>query len=197
MNTILKPDRDGLIPSLCRRNRLHVLKALLLLLSISSVCNAKDKFESIVRIKVNVLREACNIQPGDDAITVDFDTVFGKHLYQNERSHSKAFSIHLINCDVTRAREVNIKFLGKENNELPGLLAFQPGSQASGAAVGIESLAGEPISINKTVKKYSLNNGNATLDFKAYVQGEPSAIRNHSIVFGKFSAISTFMLDYE
>ncbi|KTL62723.1 fimbrial protein [Photorhabdus laumondii subsp. laumondii] len=196
MNTTLKPDRDGLIPSLCRRNRLHVLKALLLLLSISSVCNA-DKYESIVRIKVNVLREACNIQPGDDAITVDFDTVFGKHLYQNERSHSKAFSIHLINCDVTRAREVNIKFLGKENNELPGLLAFQPGSQASGAAVGIESLAGEPISINKTVKKYSLNNGNATLDFKAYVQGEPSAIRNHSIVFGKFSAISTFMLDYE
>ncbi|NHB95409.1 fimbrial protein [Photorhabdus stackebrandtii] len=197
MNTILKPDRDGLIPSLCRRNRLHVLRALLFLLSISSECDAKDKFESIVRIKVNVLREACDIQPGDDAITVDFGTVFGKHLYQNQRSHSKAFSIHLINCDVTKAQEVNIKFLGKENNELPGLLAFQPGSQASGAAVGIESLAGEPISINKTIKKYSLNNGNVTLDFKAYVQGEPSAIRNYSIVFGKFSAISTFMLEYE
>ncbi|MCA6220740.1 fimbrial protein [Photorhabdus antumapuensis] len=194
MNTILKPDRDGLMPSLCRRN---LLKALLLLLSISSVCNAKDKYESIVRIKVNVFREACDIQPGDDAITVDFGTVFGKHLYQNERSPGKAFSIHLINCDMTRAQEVNIKFLGKEDKELPGLLAFQPGSQASGAVVGIESLAGESISINKTIKKYSLNNGNTTLDFKAYVQGEPSAIKNHSIVFGRFSAISTFMLDYE
>ena len=41
-----------------------------------------------------------------------------------------------------------------------------------------------------------LSNGNNVIELKAYVQGEPDAIRDQTIGHGAYTVTSTFTLDY-
>ncbi len=152
--------------------------------------------EADVRIRVNVIAEACNIRPGDENIQLDFGTVIKKYLYINTRTHSKPFAIHLIDCDPSIAKTVTVKLTGQESTALPGLLAFNPSSMARGAALGLEHADGSAFPINGS-DTYTVPTGDLTLNYQAYVQGEPDAIQNNSIVGGNFSATAIYSLDYE
>ncbi|VEA15562.1 fimbrial subunit [Salmonella enterica subsp. enterica] len=44
-----------------------------------------------------------------------------------------------------------VTFQGVEDSTLPGLLALEPSSEASGFAIGVETAAQQPVSINATV----------------------------------------------
>lgn len=150
-----------------------------------------------VHLYGTLVAEPCVIPPGEEEITLDFGTVIDKYLYLNTRTQGQPFSIHLTECDLSLGRMVNVIFLGTENTALPGLLAIDGVSQATGIGIGLETQQAKPVPINRASNKYLLQSGDNRIALKAYVQGEPDAIRNQSIERGPFSATATFSLEYE
>ncbi|RLM04388.1 exotoxin [Gibbsiella quercinecans] len=144
-----------------------------------------------------LVAEPCVIPPGEEEIALDFGTIVDKYLYLNTRTLSRPFTLHLTECDTSLGNTVTVTFSGTENSHLPGLLAIDSGSAASGIAVGLETQDGQALQLNKATSKYQLTDGSNTISLQAYVQGEPDAITNKTIGRGTFSAVATFSLAYE
>ncbi len=165
----------------------------LLLAGLSASCVADT-----VNFDGTLIEDACEIYPGDEAVELDFGTVIDKYLYLNTRTHSQPFAIRLINCDLALGREVRVTFSGMASGALPGYLAFDSGSTAKGAAIGLENGAGQLLAINTGKYTQQLQTGsNNTLNLKAFVQGEPLALQTRTIGRGAFMATATFTLEYE
>ncbi|MFV9068888.1 fimbrial protein [Serratia fonticola] len=165
----------------------------LLLAGLSAPCVADT-----VNFDGTLIEDACEIFPGDEAVELDFGTVIDKYLYLNTRTHSQPFAIRLINCDLALGREVKVTFSGMASTALPGYLAFDSGSTAKGAAIGLENGAGELLAINTGKYTQQLQTGsNNALNLKAFVQGEPLALQTKTIGRGAFTATATFTLEYE
>ncbi|MEX2950544.1 fimbrial protein [Serratia fonticola] len=165
----------------------------LLLAGLAAPCVADT-----VNFDGTLIEDACEIFPGDEAVELDFGTVIDKYLYLNTRTHSQPFAIRLINCDLALGREVKVTFSGMASTALLGYLAFDSGSTAKGAAIGLENGAGELLAINTGKYTQQLQAGsNNALNLKAFVQGEPLALQNKSIQRGAFTATATFTLEYE
>lgn len=174
------------------RLTLGYLSATVALLSLS--VQAADN----VRFHGTLVAQPCVIQPGEEVVQLDFGTVIDKYLYQNQRTGSQPFVLHLSGCDLSLGGSVRVTFTGIENPALPGLLALDAASQASGIAIGIETSTGEALPINKAATDYyPLSAGDNYLRMKAYVQAEPTAMVNRTIAKGPFSAVVTFSLSYE
>ncbi|MGE1155925.1 fimbrial protein [Pseudomonas kitaguniensis] len=166
--------------------------ALLLAVGLTPTAQAADN----LRFKGNLVEEACTIRPGDEAITLELWDLTSKHLYINTRSVGKDFKLHLEDCDTTIGNTVTITFGGTENIALPGLLALDGASVASGIGVGLETLSNKPLPLNAVSDEQVLSNGSNVIELKAYVQGEPQAIRDQTIGHGAYTVTSTFTLDY-
>lgn len=144
----------------------------------------------------NLVAVPCTLRPGDEAITLSMSDISTRELYDNNRTVGKRFRIHLQGCDTNIADSVITTFSGRENMELPGLLALDAGSAAAGIALGMETPANVYLPLNTPSDAHTLSDGNNTLEFKAYVRGEPRALAEKSITAGVFTATSTFMLYY-
>lgn len=144
-----------------------------------------------------LVAEPCLIPAGEETIALDFGTVIDKSLYQNTRTAGQAFSLHLTECDVSLGKTLKVTFQGTESQALPGLLALDAGSQAKGIAIGLETTGAKALPINRASESYRLQNGDNRIALRAYVRGEPEAIRQQRIGRGGFSATATFSLEYE
>lgn len=144
-----------------------------------------------------LVAEPCTLLPGDESVQLDFGTVIDKYLYLNGRTHGKAFQLHLIDCDTNLGKTLKMTFGGTESIQLPGLLALDGGSQASGVAIGMETPQGQPLPLNQQSGAYTLTDGSNVINLQAYVRGEPTAITHKTIGRGVFTTIATFTLDYE
>lgn len=144
-----------------------------------------------------LVAEPCVIPPEDEAVLLDFGTITDKYLYLHTRTAGQGFSIHLTECDLSLSDTVTVTFEGAESAALPGLLAPDGGSAASGIAVGLETTDAKPVRLNKNSGKFVLQGKNNVIALKGYVQGEPEAIRTQGIVLGPFTATATFRLTYE
>ncbi|CRM29966.1 Fimbria A protein precursor [Pseudomonas sp. 37 R 15] len=149
-----------------------------------------------LRFKGNLVEEACTLRPGDEAVTLELWDLTSKYLYINTRSVGKRFKLHLEDCDTTIGNSVTITFGGAESRELPGLLALDGGSGASGIGVGMETLSDKPLPLNTVSDRQVLSDGSNAIELKAYVQGEPTAIKDQTIGHGAYTVTSTFTLDY-
>lgn len=165
-------------------------------LALSLGVNADGVAADNLSFKGNLVEEACTIRPGDEAITLELWDLTSKYLYLNTRSLGKAFKLHLEDCDTTVGNTVTITFGGRENPQLPGLLALDGGSGASGIGVGLETPANKPLPLNTVSDRQVLSDGNNVIELKAYVQGEPRAIQDQTIGHGAYTVTSTFTLDY-
>ncbi|CAM4236282.1 fimbrial protein [Serratia silvae] len=151
-----------------------------------------------MRLHGTLVAEPCVIAPGEETVQLDFGTVIDKQLYSDHKTSSREFKLHLSNCDLTLGKTVQVTFTGVENPALPGLLALDASSQASGIGIGIQSANGDPLPLNKLgTHRYPLAAGGNYLRMMAYVQGEPDAITNKTINRGPFSASMTFALTYD
>jgi type 1 fimbria pilin len=166
--------------------------ALLLILGLMPMGHAADNLS----FKGNLVEEACTLRPGDEAVRLELWSLTSKYLYINTRSVGKRFKLHLEDCDTTIGNSVTITFGGAENRELPGLLALDAGSGASGIGVGIETLSDKPLPLNTVSDRQMLSDGSNAIELKAYVQGEPTALNNQTIGHGAYTVTSTFTLDY-
>lgn len=145
----------------------------------------------------HLVTDPCTILPGDEEIQLDFGTVIDKYLYLNTRTLGQRFEIRLTECDLALGKTVKVTFTGPENRALPGLLAIDATSEATGIAIGLETLEAKPLWFNKKSGDYPLQAGNSRIALKVYVQGEPKALTDKTIGRGPFSAVATFSLEYE
>lgn len=176
------------------RNKVCPCAGLAVLLSLIIV--PKGYAADNLRFRGNLVQGACSIRPGDEDIELTLREMTSKFIYRYTRSEGKPFSLHLENCDTGIADSVTITFSGIENPDLPGLLAVDAGSQASGIGVGLETLQSNPLPLEVASDEQALITGNNVIELQVYVKGEPQAILDQSIVPGAFSASSTFTLGY-
>lgn len=173
----------------------NVLLSLMLLSIVcvisTHVCATDIKFNGAL------VAEPCVIAPGEEKIDLSFGTIADKNLYYNFRSPNKSFAIKLTGCTPNVGQSVAVTFNGIESAELPGLLAIDAASAASGIAIGMETENGFPLKINAINNKNRLVNGNNDISLRAYVQVEPSAWENKKIGYGDFSAMASFSLTYD
>ncbi|MHA7847998.1 fimbrial protein [Serratia sp. D1N4] len=139
-----------------------------------------------------LIEPACTLE--NDKILVDMGTVFEQYIYANQRTPGTLFELRLKNCDLTHTNRVKVTFEGLHNTALPTLLAVNGGANR-GIAIGLETPSGQAVPLGNT-EDYPLLAGDNTLKLKAYIQGEPNALINKTIVRSAFSAIATFTLEY-
>lgn len=161
-----------------------------LLLSVFAVAaQAKDN----VKFDGTLVKDPCSLSPDSSDIDVDFSSIADKYLYRYTRAPGQPFVIRLEGCDVSIGNSVMITFSGDEESELPGLLKVK---DLSGIAIGIENKNGTLQPLNKSTPASALSNGDNDFNFSGYVQATPSALQNHTIGRGDFSAIATFEVSY-
>jgi type 1 fimbria pilin len=155
------------------------------------------KAQSDVNFSGTLVQEPCTLSPDSSDITVDFRSVVIPYLYTNEHSPPELFRIRLTDCDTSLGARASVQFTGTEDADQPGLLAMGAGSLAQGVAIGIHTLKGEAVPINKPSRQFTLSDGNTTIYLAAYVQASPLAKQNKNIVAGAFNATATFEMIYD
>ncbi|HEJ7990413.1 TPA: fimbrial protein [Serratia liquefaciens] len=180
-----------------RRRIARVNKAAWCATAVLLLCNQSSLAVENMSLHGALVAEPCVIPPGDETVVLDFDTVIDKYLYMNTRTPGQPFELHLAQCDLSLGKTVRVTFSGTESPALPGLLALNGASQASGIAIGMETPQGEPLPVNQQGKAQALVSGVNVLTARAFVQGEPDALKHKTIERGPFSAVATFSLEYE
>jgi type 1 fimbria pilin len=144
-----------------------------------------------------LVNEPCVLADGDRLIEMDFKSVFKKDFYINTRTKSRYIELHLQNCDVdVGKRMVSITFSGNESRELPGFLSLRSAT-VRGIVVGLETMSGVALHLHQPHRLWELSPGDNVLSFNAFLQGEPTALANHTLGQGDFEASLTFALNYE
>ncbi|WP_051390660.1 fimbrial protein [Franconibacter pulveris 1160] len=174
-------------------NRLS-LYAFTLLVAMSSSFTSAQATDNNLHFSGALVSEPCNLDPQNSDIVVDFGSIVEKYLYQNTRTKSEPFVVKLTDCDTNIGSKVTLTFKGTESTALPGLLAVT--GAATGIAIGMESSEGSALPFNQPTPEYILSKGTNNFILGVYVQGEPSAISQQTIISGDFTATATFELAY-
>lgn len=144
-----------------------------------------------------LVNEPCVLAEVDKLIEMDFKSVIDKELYLNGRTKGRPIELHLQNCDLdVGKRMVSITFSGNESSAPPGFLVLRS-TTVQGLLVGLETMGGVPLPLNKTHRMGELTRGENLLGFNAYLQGEPNVLANRTLGQGNFEASLTFALSYE
>lgn len=144
----------------------------------------------------SLVAQPCWMNPDFANRVFDMGNIPNADLYYNPHSRMTNFSIVLSGCDFgeTGKGTVTTRFEGNESAELPGYLALTPAN--TGAAIGLMTQKGAKLPLGETSAPVQVANGGNILNFTAYVQAEPTALANHTIALGDFTATATFFLEY-
>jgi len=159
--------------------------------------NISSAIDNNVVFSGALVSQPCTLPDSDTDISLDLGTIVNKYLYQNQRTESIEFGIHLLGCNIAVQKMVSVTFGGIEQEEMPGYLALDPVSTAKGVAIGLESMNNTFIPINEPTQFSVLSEGNNVLSYKAFVKILPTAANEHSLIEGSFTAVSTFVLTYQ
>lgn len=169
--------------------------ALLLLLLGLLMDGPAQALENNLQISGTLVTEPCTLDVNNNTLAVDFGTVIEKGLYKDVRTPGVPLTITLTECDISLGKTVNLTLTGAESTPLTGYLATT-GAGSAGIAIGIETLEGVNQPVNKAMTGLALNDETTQIVLQAYVQAEPEAIKNQSLVPGAFSATATIDAEY-
>jgi type 1 fimbria pilin len=173
--------------------------AVILMLILSRSVSATGTDGTKMNFHGTLVDEPCTISPADTDIKLDFGTINDKDLYANNRTNSMPFVIHLEDCNIDGLPDganVVVHFEGAEDTKMNQSGYLSMSDTTIGAAIGIEEEDGTFLGLHKNSAPVKLVDGSITLNFKAFVEGEPIALSSKTIKLGDFSATSTFILDY-
>ena len=144
-----------------------------------------------------LVNEPCVLAAEDEVVELDFKSVINKDLYLNGRTGGRPITLRLQNCQLGIGNDiVHITFNGTESIDLPGLLVLQ-NTDVHGVLVGLETIDGRPLPLNKTHDMGKIKKGDNSINFNVYLQGEPQALADKSIGLGWFYASLNFALSYD
>lgn len=173
-----------------RRKAFSLLAGLLILMFTKSAAALTH-----LEISGTLVTEPCILDINDNTLEVEFGTVIEKGLYKDVRTPGVPLTIRLTDCDISIGKTVNLMFTGTESSALPGYLSTT-GAGSAGVAIGIETPDGVNLPVNKSTPGFDLQDGTTQITLQAYVEAEPEAIKNQSLVPGTFSATATIDAEY-
>jgi type 1 fimbria pilin len=159
----------------------------------SSLAHA-DQGHGKVTFTGAIIDAPCSISPDSVDQTVELGQISNVALKDGGKSTPRNFSIDLENCVFSgedAKNKVSATFTGMESAANNGLLGIT--GTASGASVAITDGSGALIKLGQATKDQALQNGNNTLSFAAYMQGDGASA---TIVEGDFQSVADFTLAY-
>lgn len=140
----------------------------------------------------SIVEAPCSIDSETIDQTVNLGQVSNVSLDNKGASTPKSFEIRLEKCNVgDKGKSVTAKFTGAEGSTA-GLLGIT--GTAKGASIAVMDGKGTLLELGKSTDAQKLQNGNNTLLFSAYLQGDGAS---GGVVPGDFTSIANFTLDYQ
>lgn len=175
-------------------NTKKIVLSLALVSSIGmGVANAavKDQGHGTVTFTGSIIDAPCSITPESSDQTVKLGQISNLALQNGGKSVPETFTIDLTQCDTSTKKTVSTTFAGTESTAQPGLLALM--GSAKGASIAITTATGELVELGKASPAQPILNGDNSLVFAAYLQGDGASA---TIVPGSFQSVANFTLDY-
>lgn len=160
----------------------------------SSVAYAAGEGQGKVTFMGSIIDAPCSITPESDDQTVELGQISKVALLNGGKSTPRNFSIDLENCSfgaLGEKNKVSVTFTGMESAAGNGLLGIT--GTATGASIAIMSGDGQLITLGEPTNEQTLQDGDNTLRFAAYVQGDGASA---TITEGDFQAVTDFTLAY-
>ena len=154
--------------------------------------NAADQGHGTVTFTGSIIDSPCSIAPESVDQIVDLGQVSNVALKDGGTSTPVPFNIKLEQCDTTTLKTVQATFTGAASAGNPDLLGIT--GTAKGASIAITNGAGEVIVLGQASPAQTLQNGNNTLAFSAYLQGDGASA---TIIPGSFQSVTDFTLSYQ
>lgn len=165
-----------------------------LALGMASFVNAADQGHGKVTFTGSIIDAPCSIAPESIDQTVELGQISNAALKDSGQSTPKNFDIKLEDCSFgtpAAKNKVQVTFTGMESAAGNGLLGIT--GNAKGASVAITQADGQVIKLGTPTKEQALQDGNNTLSFAAYMQGDGASA---AITEGDFQAVADFTLAY-
>lgn len=152
-----------------------------------------------INFRGTVVALGCNIVPSSENIVVDFGEISTRDLYANGKSGLEEFKIELQGCSSAVFKAITVTFSGTQNANMPDRLAVSSLSTnaASGIGIGLEESNGTAITLGTPTSATTISDVNMQLNFKAFVEGEPDALRDQTLQTGAFRATANYILNYQ
>lgn len=149
-----------------------------------------DGGHGTVKFHGYIIDAPCSIDGGKTDQTIELGDISSDSLKLGGNSTPAPFTIDLKNCSLTTAKSVTATFTGAagSDNNL-GITG-----DAKGASIVLTDGAGTKINMGEPTAAQQLQNGDNSLSFSAYLQGDGAST---AIVPGEFNSIADFTLSYE
>lgn len=159
---------------------------------VASAEPVKDQGHGKITFTGSIIDAPCSIAPGDDKQTVELGQVSDLALANGGSSLPAVFKIRLTQCDTTDLKGVTATFSGVASAANADLLGIS--GTAKGASIAITDATGTLIPLGSASASQELLNGENTLAFAAYLQGNGASA---TVVPGSFQSVADFTLSYE
>lgn len=159
---------------------------------IVAFANAADQGHGTVTFSGSIIDAPCSISSETANQEVNLGAVSNVALKGGGKSVPQSFDIKLEQCDPATLKTVTTTFTGDKSAANPDLLGIT--GTAKGASVAITDLASNVIKLGTATTPKDLSDGDTTLRFSAYLQGDGASA---TIIPGNFSAVAEFKLAYQ
>ncbi|MCO7580382.1 MULTISPECIES: fimbrial protein [Pseudomonas chlororaphis group] len=166
----------------------------------SAVSLAKDQGHGEITFKGAIIDAPCSIAQESQYQTVEMDQISNVALKNGGKSNPKTFKIELRGCELSAMKSATATFTGTPSSN-PDLLAIK--GTAQGASLAIADHTGTLLKLGSASPAQTLTNGNTSLQFSAYLQGDMvtpeggGAAESAEIVPGNFETVANFTLAYQ
>ncbi|WP_312983810.1 fimbrial protein [Atlantibacter sp.] len=170
------------------------LASVMSLVLASGAASAKDQGHGVINFSGSIIDAPCSINPDDDNQDVDLGQISNVALESDSNagtSTPREFKIRLEKCSLGTIKTVTTTFTGSAG-VVPDSLGIA--GTAKGASIILTDGGNAQIKLGQPTAPHVLQDGNNTLLFTAYLQGDGAAA---TIVPGDFTSIADFTLAYQ
>lgn len=146
-----------------------------------------------VTFKGSIISAPCSINPASIDQTVSLGMVSDVALANGGTSIPQPFDIKLTGCSISTAKTVSTTFTGAADPDSANKAGLGVTGTAKGAAIILTDGASKQITLGTATSAQTIQNGNNTLQFSAYLQGNTGK----TIVPGDFQGVTDFTLSYQ
>jgi type 1 fimbria pilin len=147
-----------------------------------------------VTFKGSIVDAPCSIDPDSLDQTVQLGQVSNVALADGGTSIPQNFDIRLTGCALGTAKTVKTTFTGAADPNSSGGKALGITGTAKGAGIILTDAAGAQITLGTATTAQTIQNGNNTLQFSAYLQGDTTG---PAITPGDFQGVTDFTIAYQ
>lgn len=144
-----------------------------------------------VTFQGSITDSPCSVTPDTLDQTVKMGDITSESLKNGKAGTPTPFTINLTDCSTATKKNVVTTWGGMASAANPDLLGLT--GTAKGASLAIADGSGTLIALGTPSEKQVLLDGNNTLQFSAYLQGDGASA---TIIPGEFTTIATFALSY-